>query len=344
MTKFTFPPLPTIGQIIKMYGLSAKQKLAQNFILDFNLIDRVCRAAGNLENATVIEVGAGPGSLTRGLLQQGAKVIAVEKDVRFLPALELLQQASNGKLTIVHGDMLKVDEEQLLKGEPKLGWTEKSNVKIVGNLPFNVGTALMLKWLRMIPERKGPFVYGRVPMVLMFQAELAERIIAKPHTPEYGRLSIIAGQTCNAKIAFKIPGKAFVPPPKVDAGVVYLEPKINLLDDTPLDIVEYVCRQLFSQRRKMLSNSIKTLGEGCEEIFTTTEIDPRVRPQNLTVKQWCTLARAYQDWLKAHPKELAKFQSEMRAKGDSRDMLAMAQRLLDDADSESKIENSTPKG
>ena len=203
------PPLPSIKEIIKLYNLKARQELSQNFILDLNLATRIARVAGDLRDSTVIEVGPGPGSLTRSLLNLGAKkVIAVEKDARFLPVLEILKEASNGRLEIIHADMLEINERDLVKDiQPEAWESEKEVVKIVGNLPFNVATEMLLKWLRQIPSRDGTFVTGRTSLTLLFQKEVALRIVAPPGTKEYGRLSVMSQQRCFPEKRFDIVGK-----------------------------------------------------------------------------------------------------------------------------------------
>eukprot|EP01133_Synstelium_polycarpum_P003519 gene3519-4022_t len=230
------PVMPKIQDLIRMYGLSAKQQLSQNFLLDLNVTDKICKLAGGFQDCTVIEVGAGPGGLTRSLLTSGAKkVIAVEMDKRFIPALRMLEEASEGRLSVVMGDMMEVDEQKILEqfGAERVDWTDKSKVKIIGNLPFNVGTHLMLKWVRQIKPREGLFHFGRVPMILMFQKELAD------------------GQQNT------VPGKVFVPPPKVDASVVYIEPMV------------------------------KAVGN---------HIDPKKRPQNLTIQEMVDIANRFTAW------------------------------------------------
>lgn len=291
--------MPTPRELVRLYRLSAVKELSQNFILDLNVTDKLARAAGPLRGSTVIEVGPGPGSLTRSLLTNGArKVIVVEKDKRFMPALETLQQASGGRLELVFGDMLKIDERDLLKNEPKAeNWADESPVRIVGNLPFAVATELLLKWLRQIPEREGPFAHGRASMTLMFQLEVGKRIEARSGTSEYGRLSVMTQQSCTAQTCFNVPASVFVPPPKVTGTMVRIEPRVTPLAPAPVKELEVVCRQVFGQRRKMLSNAITTLGEGSLPLIARAGLDPTKRPDALTVEEWCSLARAYKEWM-----------------------------------------------
>jgi len=293
------PPMPSPRELVRLYRLSAVKELSQNFIMDLNITDKLARTAAPLEGATVIEVGPGPGSLTRSLLTSGArKVIAVEKDKRFLPALETLQQAANGRLELVFEDMLRVDERELLKNEPKArDWADESPIRIVGNLPFSVATELLLKWIRQIPERQGPFAHGRTMMSLMFQLEVGKRIEARPGTADYGRLSVMTQQSCVASVCFTLPPTVFVPPPKVSAVMVKIQPRCEPLAPAPIKELELVCRQVFGQRRKVLSNAITTLGEGSRELIKRANLDPMKRPDALTIEEWCTLARAYKEWM-----------------------------------------------
>ena len=335
------PPLPTIKEIIQLYNLKARQELSQNFILDLNLTTRIAKVAGDLRESTVIEVGAGPGSLTRSLLSLGAKrVIAVEKDARFLPALEVLKEASQGRLTIVHADMLEVDERQLLRDIAAEPWeSEVERVKIVGNLPFNVATEMLLKWLRQVPERSGSFVCGRTSLTLLFQREVALRLVAAPGSKEYGRLSVMSQQRCDVQKRFDIVGKAFAPPPDVTASVVKLKPLVKAKYEVESEPLEYVLRQVFGMRRKHLRNSVRTLcepkkplkedkrkerddydsedehllppiehvpskQEQQEEVLRLVEmagLKENVQPDHLSVVEWCRLASCFRDWVKQLP-------------------------------------------
>lgn len=280
-------------------------------------IDKIARAAGPLAGKTVLEVGPGPGPLSRSILKLNPKVLAVvEKDRRFLPALETIQSAvPHGMLRIHRGDILKVNETDILKeaGAHIAEWNDaKMNPNlIIGNLPFGVATELLIKWMHCIPTRSGPFQYGRVPMLLMFQKEVAMRITAKPRTKEYGRLSIMVQNLCNARCLFDIDGAAFVPPPKVKATVVLIEPRIEAQASVHLDSLEYVCRQVFGQRRKVLSNSIKTIGPEATELIQLSGLDPLKRPEELTVVEWCQLANAYYNWPKRSQDALMPFTKEL---------------------------------
>lgn len=247
-------------------------------------------------------MGAGPGSLTRSLLELRAKkVIAIEKDARFLPALEYLKEASDGRLEIVHGDMLKLDEEELLHrfAATPTRWEaadDECQVRLLGNLPFGVATPLLLKWLRQVPDRKGLFAFGRVPLVLMFQKEVAQRIVARPSdTRVYGRLSVMTSYAMKARDCFTVSGKAFVPPPKVDAGVVHFQPLLNVARP-PIPsylLLETVLRIVFQQRRKQLVNALAPLQADVSVLLHSAGLSPHLRPENLSVDQWCHLTQAY---------------------------------------------------
>ncbi len=268
--------LPPLRDVIERHGLQAKKSLGQNFLLDLNLTGKIARSAGDLSGATVIEVGPGPGGLTRALLMHGAKrVIAIERDERCLSALEEVAQHYPGRLEVVPGDALRTDFAALAGGEP---------VRIVANLPYNIGTELLVRWLTM--PNWPPFYRS---MTLMFQREVAERIVAPPATGSYGRLSVLAGWRCEARIAFDVPPQAFTPPPKVTSSVVHLVPRESPL---PADVAKLgrVTEAAFGQRRKMLRQSLKSLGG--DRILAATGIDGTRRAETLSVEEFVRLANA----------------------------------------------------
>ena len=268
--------LPPLRAIIATYGLAAKKSLGQNFLFDLNLTRRIARAAGAQDGGVFYEVGPGPGGLTRALLGEGAdKVIAVERDVRCLPALDQIAQAYPGKLDVLSADALDLDETAVLP----------AGVRIAANLPYNVGTALLIKWLT--SEAWPPFWQS---CTLMFQKEVAQRITARPGTEHYGRLSVLAQWRCTAKILFDVNRGAFVPPPSVTSSIVRLEPRAQPLAPANLPDLEKITAAAFGQRRKMLRQSLKPLGG--EALLEKAGIDPTMRPEDLKIEQFAALARA----------------------------------------------------
>jgi 16S rRNA (adenine1518-N6/adenine1519-N6)-dimethyltransferase len=267
--------LPPLRDVIAAHDLKAKKSLGQNFLLDFNLTRKIARAA-NVEGRTVYEVGPGPGGLTRALLMEGAtKVIAVERDPRCLAALAEIAAAYPGRLEIISADAMELDEAMLLP----------HGVPIAANLPYNVGTALLIKWLT-VPTWQ-PFWSS---LTLMFQREVAERITAKAGSEHYGRLSVLAAWRTRAKILFDVNRNAFVPPPSVTSSIVRLEPLAEPLAPCALKNLETVTAAAFGQRRKMLRQSLKALGG--EALLERAGIDPTTRPEELDVKQFAALARS----------------------------------------------------
>ncbi|XP_049851211.1 dimethyladenosine transferase 1, mitochondrial-like [Schistocerca gregaria] len=301
------PPLPTIAELIKLYGLSAKQQLSQNFLLDLNITDKISKGTGHLKGLSVLEIGPGPGSLTRSILRHNPRAVAVvEKDYRFLSSLRTIQSAlPDRKLSIFLDDVLKVDEKAIFDeiGAEKTPWEAKYNPnRIIGNLPFGVATALLIKWVRNCSTKKGPYYYGRIPMVLLFQKEVAMRITAKPKTKEYGRLSIMVQNWFKAKCLFDIDGSSFVPQPKVKATAVYIEPLEKPIVEVNVDTMEYLCRQLFGMRRKLISNSAKALeGIAVDEFLKANRFISELRAEELSVEKWGELALAYEQWKEANP-------------------------------------------
>ena len=269
--------LPPLREIIERHGLQAKKSLGQNFLLDLNLTGKVARTAGDLSAATVIEVGPGPGGLTRALLMHGAaSVVAIERDARCIAALEEISAAYPGRLTIIEGDALTADFATLAG--------DADDVRIVSNLPYNIGTELLLRWLTV---SEWPSFWES--MTLMFQREVAERIVARPGSSAYGRLSVLAGWRTEAKIAFDVPAQAFWPPPKVTSSVVHLIPREKPL---PADLskLERVTEAAFGQRRKMLRQSLKPLGG--EKLLEAAGIDGTRRAETLEIAEFIALANA----------------------------------------------------
>ncbi|MFC5583848.1 16S rRNA (adenine(1518)-N(6)/adenine(1519)-N(6))-dimethyltransferase RsmA [Nitratireductor kimnyeongensis] len=268
--------LPPLREVIAAHGLAAKKSLGQNFLLDLNLTAKVARAAGNLEGATVIEVGPGPGGLTRALLMAGAeRVIAVERDERCLDALAEIAGHYPGRLDVVSGDAMETDFAALAPHAA-------GDVRIVANLPYNIGTELLLRWLT--PESWPPFYAS---MTLMFQREVAQRIVAQPGDKTYGRLGVLAGWRTEAKIAFDLPPQAFTPPPKVTSSVVHIVPRMAPLAVDPAKLAK-ITEAAFGQRRKMLRQSLKSLGG--ETLLARAGIDATRRAETLSVAEFVTLA------------------------------------------------------
>lgn len=270
--------LPPLRDVIRTHGLEALKSLGQNFLLDFNITAKIARHAGPLDGVTVIEVGPGPGGLTRALLASGARrVIAIERDSRCVAALRDVEARYPDRLALIEADALKTDIAALAPGE---------RVRIVANLPYNIGTELLIGWLRAAPWP--PFYES---LTLMFQREVARRIVATPvQVSDYGRLGILAGWRTEARIAFDLPPSAFTPPPKVTSSVVTLIPRANPLP-CKLENLERVTAAAFNQRRKMLRQSLKSL-PGHEKMLEATGIDPTARPETLPVDAFVALANA----------------------------------------------------
>jgi 16S rRNA (adenine1518-N6/adenine1519-N6)-dimethyltransferase len=267
--------LPPLRDVVKRFDLNTQKRLGQHFLLDLNLTARIARAAGNLRTCTVIEVGPGPGGLTRALLDNGAKlVIAIERDSRCVKAIEELAIHYNGRLKVINANALKVEYASLCQG-PK---------KIVANLPYNVATPLLIDWLKNINQFES--------LTLMFQKEVADRLTASPGNKTYGRLSVLAQWLCHASHEFNISCTAFTPPPKVESTVVTLTPREKPLASADWKNLEKVTAAAFGQRRKMLRASLKSLNVDLESL----SIDPTARAETLSVDQFCAIARSIGDF------------------------------------------------
>lgn len=270
--------LPPLREVLADHGLMARKSFGQHFLLDLNITRKIARLADLRPGDAVIEVGPGPGGLTRALVETGARVIAVEKDQRFRPLLEELAAASAGALTLVIGDALKVDEAALAGGP----------AHVVSNLPYNVGTPLLIKWLT------GPWTPRS--LTLMFQKEVAARIAAQPGAEAYGRLAVIAQATSEARVVMDVPARAFTPPPKVESAVVRLTPRADRPSAQRLDALQTVTAAAFGQRRKMLRASLKTLaheGGGGEALALAAGLDPQARAETVDVAGFLRLADAW---------------------------------------------------
>lgn len=279
----TDPTLPPLRDVINAFELRAKKSFGQNFLLDLNLTGKIARVPGDLGNSTVYEVGPGPGGLTRALLAHGAKqVVAVEMDERCLAPLSDVATTYDNRLTVQLGDALAVDEPTLLKLE------KGDNACIVSNLPYNVGTLLFIKWLTLDDWK--PWYRS---LTLMFQQEVAERIVAAPGSKAYGRLSVLAQWRGKARIAMRVPAAAFTPPPKVASAIVHFEPTDPIDARVQLKDLERVVEKAFGQRRKMLRASLKSLDVSAIALLEASKLDPTLRAENVTVAQFVEMARQY---------------------------------------------------
>ena len=267
-------PLEPLRDVIARHGLGASKSLGQNFILDRQMLARVAAIPGDLHGQRVYEVGPGPGGLTRALLEAGASVVAVERDRRCIPALAELQQEFGDRLTILEGDALQIDEKAVAG----------DGAHVVANLPYNVGTALLLKWL------SGVWPPWWRSLTLMFQKEVADRLVAQPGSPAYGRLSIAAQWRSRPRLAMTVNRSAFVPPPKVTSAVVHIVPADQPEGVDPT-VTERLTQAAFGQRRKMLRSSLKSLPAALEAA-QRLGIDTQRRAETLSVPEWISLARA----------------------------------------------------
>lgn len=273
----TIDGLPPLREVIARHELRAKKQLGQNFLLDLNLTAKIARAAGDLTGCDVIEVGPGPGGLTRGLLAEGARhVLAIEKDERALPALAEIAEAYPGRLQVILGDALEID--------PLVHLTPP--IRVVANLPYNVGTELLIRWLT--PTQWPPFWQS---LTLMFQKEVAERIVAKPGSKAYGRLALLAQWRAEARIVMTLPPEAFVPAPKIHSAVVHLTALPQPRYPADPAVLNRVVAAGFNQRRKMLRASLKGLHPAIEDLLREAGIAPTARAEEIGLEQFCALAR-----------------------------------------------------
>jgi len=268
--------LPPLRNVIARHGLRARKQLGQNFLLDLNLTSRIARASGPLEGAEIVEIGPGPGGLTRALLAGGARVIAIERDQRCLPALAEIADHWPGQLVVIEGDALEVDPRPYFTGPEQ---------RIVANLPYNIGTALLVGWLT------GKWPPWWDSLTLMFQREVADRIVASPNSKAYGRLSVLAQWRAQARIAFNVPPQAFTPPPKVTSSVVRITPGTQPEGINPA-ILEALTAAAFNQRRKMLRQSLKGFVPDPSGFLEAAAIEPTRRAETLSIDEFLTLARA----------------------------------------------------
>ncbi|MCR9125185.1 MAG: 16S rRNA (adenine(1518)-N(6)/adenine(1519)-N(6))-dimethyltransferase RsmA [Rhodobacteraceae bacterium] len=269
--------LPPLSRVIATHGLSARKALGQNFLLDLNLTSKIARQAGDLTQCDVLEVGPGPGGLTRGLLGMGARrVLAVEKDARCLPALEEIAAACPGRLTVIEGDALAIDPLAHLVPP----------IRVAANLPYNIGTELLVRWLT--PDQWPPFWQS---LTLMFQREVAERIVAQPGGKAYGRLAILAQWRADARIVMSLPPEAFTPAPKVSSAVVHLVARPEPRFPADPKVLSRVVALAFNQRRKMLRAALRGLGPDIEDRLRAAGLSPTDRAERVPLEGFCALAR-----------------------------------------------------
>lgn len=272
--------LPSLRDVLQTHELVAKRQLGQNFLLDLNLTAKIARQAGDLSACDVLEVGPGPGGLTRGLLLEGARrVLAVEKDARCMPALAEIALAYPGRLEIINADALEVDVRAHLTPP----------VRVIANLPYNIGTELLVRWLT--PKIWPPFWES---LTLMFQKEVAERIVAKPRTEHYGRLALLSQWRCDARIVMVLPPEAFTPAPKVHSAVVHLTRLQGPRFEADEAVLMRLTAMAFNQRRKMLRSSLKAIGADIEDRLRAADIEPTARAEEISLEKFCALAREIQ--------------------------------------------------
>lgn len=339
--KLRLPPLPTIKDLVRLYKLRAIKQLSQNFLMDENLTNKIVRAAGNVKNCYVLEVGPGPGGITRSILYKSPKkLIVVEKDPRFIPTLELLQEAcgASTKMDIEINDIRSYDFHKGFIDAPNMDWYHSiPPIHLIGNLPFSVSTNLIIRWLESISKKTGAWSFGRTPMTLTFQKEVAERMIAPVGHKQRCRLSVMCQTWCHVYYKFTIPGKAFVPKPDVDVGVVTFYPRKYPLNNLPFKLVEKVIRQIFNLRQKYSIRGAETLfPEDLRpllgkllmyisslftivnflgpKLFHLADIDPQIRPFQISNEEYARLCYAYKALVEEYPYiELYDFRQPMKS-------------------------------
>ena len=273
----TIDNLPPLREVITAHQLTARKSLGQNFLLDLNLTAKIARQAGDLSAYDILEIGPGPGGLTRGLLSEGArKILAIEKDNRCLPALEEIEKAFPGRLQVINEDALRLDPTQYLTAP----------IRIISNLPYNVGTELLIRWLT--PPNWPPFWKS---LTLMFQKEVAQRIVAQPGSKAYGRLAILAQWRSEVKIVLNLPPDAFTPPPKVSSAVIHLEALPAPRYEANQKFLESLVAAAFNQRRKMLRSALKGLSPEIEDHLKAAGLSPTERAEQVSLEGFCALAR-----------------------------------------------------
>uniref|UniRef100_A0A182M861 rRNA adenine N(6)-methyltransferase n=1 Tax=Anopheles culicifacies TaxID=139723 RepID=A0A182M861_9DIPT len=311
------PPLPTIRDLVKLYQLRAIKQLSQNFLMDERLTDKIVRAAGNIRDHYVLEVGPGPGGITRSIIRQNPRhLVVVEKDRRFMPTMEMLAEVTQPfmRMDIVQGDILNYRIEEAFPDCPPHDWMDKRRapVHLIGNLPFAISTRLLINWLRDMSLRTGAWSYGRASLTLTFQKEVAERIVAPILSEQRCRLSVMNQIWSSPDLRFMISGRAFVPKPQVDVGVVTIVPLQTPLTQVHFDTVEKVIRHIFSMRQKYCRRGVSNLyppavrEELTELTFKRAEVDPLARSFQLSVAECLRIVEVYDDLVRQHP-EIASY-------------------------------------
>ncbi|XP_034249396.1 dimethyladenosine transferase 1, mitochondrial [Thrips palmi] len=304
------PPLPSPRDLIKLYKLRARKQLSQNFLLDTRITDKFAKSAGKIEGADVCEVGPGPGSITRSILKRHpGRLIVIEKDPRFLPFLQMLEEASQSRMNVVVGDVLSLDMSKMFRESLRLSWEDTCpDIHLIGNLPFSVSTPLIIRWLRDISLKQNAWSYGRVRMTLTFQKEVAERTVAEANGRQRCRLSVMCQNWCDVKHLYNIPGSAFVPPPEVDVGVVTFRPKIEPTIKGDFHLIEKVVRQMTCFRQKYCITCAGTLfpehlrKQLSHKMLDIAEVNPETRAFQLTMDEFQRLVMAYEHLCSDQPK------------------------------------------
>lgn len=353
------PPLPTVNDILRMYNIRAKKQLSQNFIMDPRLLNRIAKKCGPLEGKYVVEVGPGPGGITRSILGLGARrCIVIEKDPRFIECLSHLNTCSGNKMDIHIGDALTFNMQELFPPGIRREWEGGvPDIRLVANLPFNISTPLLIKWLRCMSDRSELFSYGRVPLLLTFQHEVAHRIMAAPGDRERSRLSVVAQNWTRANYEFTIPGGAFVPPPQVSVGLVSFRPLTKPYIDLPFPLVNKVVTHLFRGKNKFVLSNVKTLFPKKLEdklgwdMLSLSDIEKNRTAISFTMDEMNRLCQAYNHLITMNPSLAAytRYISEESEEevligpppcGENSNLLETAQPIIQ---SEARIQSSNQK-
>jgi len=319
------PPLPTIKEVLKMYNVHALKGLGQNFLLDPKLISKVISCAAPIKDKVVLEVGPGPGSLSRCILGQFPRsLICIEKDKRFIPSIQLLMEASNGRMSCGIGDIRNFSMQNIFPKDCAKEWDEDPPpIHLIGNLPFNISLPLIIQWLEMISKHSSAWAYGRVPMTLTFQEEVAERMVAAVGHPQRSRLSLMCQNWCEVRHDFSFSGAACLPPPKVDIGVVTLTPRVKPLAEVEFALYEKLCRVLFNAKNNACVSTLKNLfpiGKRelmLQKLLTVADVDPEKPTIKLTNDDVTRLALTYAMMQRENKDDLDVEHGEQRLDFDS---------------------------